>query len=126
MCKRRYLQQKILRILRILRIRIKTSLIRNTAQRIFWKDDVKISESYRRLSRDRLQLYRIVQRLSGQLGVMHHNILQTNSITYHHLILSVPLSFVRMMTSGWPMQPSYSGQSGDQGRGQPLSEKAWR
>ena len=59
-----------------------------------------------------------------------------------HLILSVPLSLVRMMTSGWPLQPSYSDRPGDQdggvaparnqgnpgcldiSQGQPLPEKA--
>jgi hypothetical protein len=37
-----------------------------------------------------------------------------------HLILLVPFSLVRKTASGWPMQPSDSGQSGDQDRGWPL------
>ncbi len=38
-------------------------------------------------------------------------------IMYRHLILSVPLSLVRMMTSGWPQQTSYSDRPGDHDRG---------
>ncbi len=40
--------------------------------------------------------------------------------TLRHLILSVPLSLARMMTSGWPLQPSYSDWPGDQAGGWPL------
>jgi hypothetical protein len=65
-----------------------------------------------------------------------------HNFSNRHLILSVPLSLVRMMTSGWPLQPSYSDRPGDQdggvaparnqgnpgcldiSQGQPLPEKA--
>jgi hypothetical protein len=46
----------------------------------------------------------------------------TRSKTLRHLILSVPLSLVRMMTSGWPLQPSYSDRPGDQDGGHPSRE----